>query len=97
MTQKFQRYILFTCSYHIKPIACKTGTQIPSWLNLENRDVVLYFTFLHVLDIPQNLSQLEKEVGSVRKETDLSFKFKIKDTEKPAPESVPFQVLLYNL
>ncbi|XP_005100963.1 circularly permutated Ras protein 1 isoform X2 [Aplysia californica] len=41
---------------------------------------------------PDNLSQLEKEVGSVRKESDLSFRFKLKDPKKKNLDSVPFQV-----
>ncbi|CAL1548163.1 unnamed protein product [Lymnaea stagnalis] len=55
--------------------------------------------FLHpdfVFDEPEygsNLSQLEKEVGTVRKSTDLTFRFKLKDASKASTlNSVPFQV-----
>ncbi|GFR80858.1 type A von Willebrand factor domain-containing protein [Elysia marginata] len=55
--------------------------------------------FLHpnfVFDEPDfgdNLSRLEKEVGAVRKETDLSFRFKLKNpSTSDSVQNVPFQV-----
>lgn len=55
--------------------------------------------FLHpnfVFDEPDfgdNLSRLEKEVGAVRKETDLSFRFKLKNqSSSESIQTVPFQV-----
>ncbi|XP_059162189.1 circularly permutated Ras protein 1-like isoform X2 [Physella acuta] len=55
--------------------------------------------FLHpefVFDEPDyspNLSQLEKEVGTARKESNLTFRFKLKDTTAAKEiKSVPFQV-----
>ncbi|KAK3751627.1 hypothetical protein RRG08_012688 [Elysia crispata] len=68
----------------------------------QNEVIANYVTvtfFLHpdfVFDEPDfadNLSRLEKEVGAVRKETDLSFRFKLKDPSKSkSVKNVPFQV-----
>ncbi|GFO04885.1 type a von Willebrand factor domain-containing protein [Plakobranchus ocellatus] len=44
-------------------------------------------------DFGDNLSRLEKEVGSVKKETDMTFRFKLKDPSKAEDiDSVPFQI-----
>ncbi|BFZ11808.1 hypothetical protein BsWGS_14847 [Bradybaena similaris] len=52
------------------------------------------FTFDEI-GYPNNLSKLDKEVGNVRKETELSFRFKLtgsKESRCPQMSSVPFQI-----
>lgn len=50
-------------------------------------------SFQFSLTLQKNLSKIEKEVGNVRKETELSFRFKLKDPSKTKNfQTVPFQV-----